>query len=329
LNPTEKAQANVTLKQTSLPRLRAGVVGLGVMGRNHARMLTTLSRVDLVGLVDADAETRKSASEQLGAPAFATVEELLTHGVDFAVVASPNDTHREIGVALLNGGAHVLMEKPIAPSVDDAKAIIAAAQANTRKLMVGHIERFNPAVIAAKNACAGQNIIAITIARVGPFPPRMSKIGVVIDLGVHDIDIIRMISGAEIHEVQALLSSVRAEREDNALLQFRTNTNVIAHINTNWTTPYKLRTLQIATEEKFIAADLMTRQVTEYSDYTTDGSFRMRPVPVITHDPLKVELESFVSAIVQDKEVPISGADGLANLEVALRCLEVGLRPGG
>jgi predicted dehydrogenase len=157
----------------------------------------------------------------------------------------------------------------------------------------------------------------------------MSKIGVVIDLGVHDIDIIRMISGAEIHEVQALLSSVRAEREDNALLQFRTNTNVIAHINTNWTTPYKLRTLQIATEEKFIAADLMTRQVTEYSDYTTDGSFRMRPVPVITHDPLKVELESFVSAIVQDKEVPISGADGLANLEVALRCLEVGLRPGG
>lgn len=307
--------------------LRAGVIGAGIMGRNHARMLSALPGIKLCDVMEPDPARREDVTGTLNCKGHADFESFLKSDLDIAVIASPNETHKELGVALLEAGVHVLVEKPIAPTVEDARALIAAASANQRQLMVGQIERFNPAVQAAKKACEGEDIIAITIARVGPFPPRMSKIGIIIDLGVHDIDIIRMISGSEIKEVQALLSSVHAEREDNALLQFRTANNVIAQINTNWTTPYKHRSMQIATSRKFISADLMTRQVVEYSDYTTDGAFRTRPIPVQSADPLRQELEAFIACVRTGEKPPISGEDGLRNLEVALQCLQVGSRP--
>jgi predicted dehydrogenase len=307
--------------------LRAGVIGAGVMGRNHARMLSTLPGVVLSDLMEPDAARRAEAANELRCQSHGDFESFLKSELDLVVIASPNETHRELGVALLDAGVHVLVEKPIAPTIADAQALIAAAKANKRQLMVGQIERFNPAVQAAKKACEGEDIIAITIARVGPFPPRMSKIGIIIDLGVHDIDIIRMISGSEIKETQALLSRVHAEREDNALLQFRTENNVIAQINTNWTTPYKHRSMQIATAKKFISADLMTRQVVEYSEYTMDGTFRTRPIPVQSADPLRQELEAFIRCVRTGAAPPISGEDGLRNLEVALQCLQLGSRP--
>jgi UDP-N-acetylglucosamine 3-dehydrogenase len=307
--------------------LRVGVVGVGVMGFNHARAVKALDGVSLAGVLDADAERAGKVSADLGCRRFVSVAEMADAGLDCAIVAAPNALHREVGCALLEAGCHVLVEKPIAPSVADAKALIDAARARDRVLMVGHIERFNPAVKAAKKACAGEKIISITITRVGPFPPRMSQIGVVIDLGVHDIDIIRMIAGSEITDVQAMMSSTHAQREDTALMQFCTATNIIAQVNTNWTTPYKLRTLQIATEGKFIAADLMTRQVVEYLDYKEDGSFRSRPLFVPMADPLRDELSGFFAAVRKGGPAPITGEDGLANLEVALKCLEVGSRP--
>ena len=118
--------------------------------------------------------------------------------------------------------------------------------------MVGHVERFNPAVAAIKEAIAGEDILSIAITRVGPFPPRMSNVGVVIDLAVHDIDLIRWFTDSEIVEVQPQLSSAVAEREDIALLQFRTASGVLAHINTNWLTPFKARSVTVATRGKYV-----------------------------------------------------------------------------
>ena len=136
-------------------------------------------------------------------------------------------------------GVHVLVEKPIAATVVDAQRMIDAAKANSRVLMVGQVERFNPAVEAVKRAIDGDDVISIQITRVGPFPPRMGEVGVVIDLAVHDIDIIRHLTDSEIVEVQPQLARTKAEREDTALLQFRLDSGVIAHITTNWVTPYK------------------------------------------------------------------------------------------
>ncbi|MBX9575551.1 MAG: Gfo/Idh/MocA family oxidoreductase [Caulobacteraceae bacterium] len=301
--------------------LKVGVAGAGVMGRNHARVLSDIRDFDLTHVFDADAVTARGVAEVYGATGVDTVEAFADAGLDAAVISTPNRTHADVGVALLEKGVHVLVEKPIAATVADAQRLIDAAKANDRVLMVGQVERFNPAVEAVKRAVADEQIISIQITRVGPFPPRMGEVGVVIDLAVHDIDIIRHLTDSEIVEVQPQVARTKAEREDTALLQFRLANGAIAHITTNWVTPYKTRTLQVATPNKFVVADLMTRQVTEYFGQQPDGSYSTRGVMSWPNEPLKKELEAFAHAIRTGETPAVTGEDGLRNLEVALRCL--------
>jgi UDP-N-acetylglucosamine 3-dehydrogenase len=306
---------------TERPLMKVGVAGLGVMGRNHARVLSDMRGVRLTCAFDPDAPTAEAA-RAYGADPVTTTEAFLEAGLDAAVVATPNRHHAELGVALLERGIPVLVEKPIAADLDGARRMIDAAKASGVVLMVGHVERFNPAVEAVKNAIAGDDIISIQITRVGPFPPRMGEVGVVIDLAVHDIDIIRHLTGSEITEVQPQLARTRGEREDTALLQFRTDKGVIAQINTNWVTPYKARMLQVATQQKFVVADLITRQVQEFFAYEKDGSYSTRTLHTWPNEPLKAELTAFLNSVRDGTPPPVTGEDGLANLEVALRCLE-------
>ena len=143
------------------------------------------------------------------AAGFLDIDGLLADGVDAVTIAAPTHLHRDIALACIERGVHVLVEKPIASSVEEGRAIIAAARRAGVTLMVGHVERFNPAVEAIKDAIRGEDILSIAITRVGPFPPRMSNVGVVIDLAVHDIDLIRWFTDSEIVEVQPQLSQRR------------------------------------------------------------------------------------------------------------------------
>ena len=307
-----------------LSPLKVGVAGVGVMGRNHARVLSDIRDFELTAVFDPDAATADGVAGLYGAKAFTTATDFVAAGLDAAVVATPNRHHADLSVALLEAGIHVLVEKPIAATVADAQRMIDAGKANNRVLMVGQVERFNPAVEAVKRAIAGDEVISIQITRVGPFPPRMGEVGVVIDLAVHDIDIIRHLTDSEITEVQPQLARTRAEREDTALLQFRLANGTIAHITTNWVTPYKVRTLQVATMNKFVVADLITRQVTEYFGQQADGAYQTRAVNSWPAEPLKKELEAFARAIRTGETPAVTGEDGLRNLEVALRCLGEG-----
>src|SRR3981081_812219 len=215
--------------------LRVGVIGAGVMGTNHARVLAGLPDIRLVGVVDPLPAHRTRATELTGCRTFAGLEELLAEGVDAVTIAAPTHLHHEIALACVARDIHIMVEKPIAPTVQEGRDIVDAARRAGVTLMVGHVERFNPAVAAIKQAISGEDILSIGITRVGPFPPRMSNVGVVIDL---------------------------AEREDIALLQFRTASGVLAHINTNWLTPFKARNVTVATRGKYVMGDLLTRQVT-------------------------------------------------------------------
>jgi len=188
--------------------------------------------------------------------------------------------------------------------------------------MVGHVERFNPAVETIKEAIRGEEILSISITRVGPFPPRMSNVGVVIDLAVHDIDLIRWFTDSDIVDVQPLTANAVAEREDIALLQFRTTSGVLAQINTNWLTPFKARTIHVATRDKYVIGDLLTRQVTECFGFQPDGSYSMRHLSVGYTEPLRNELVAFFTAIRQGGAPVVSGEEGVASLEIAMRCLE-------
>jgi hypothetical protein len=206
--------------------------------------------------------------------------------------------------------------------VEEGRAIVAAARRAGVTLMVGHVERFNPAVESIKRGIKGEDILSIAITRVGPFPPRMSNVGVVIDLAVHDIDLIRWFTDSEIAEIQPQLSSAIAEREDIALLQFRTASGVLAHINTNWLTPFKARTIHVATRNKYLIGDLLTLQVTECFGFQPDGSYSMRHLSVGYAEPLRSELLAFVNAIRSGRTPAVTGEEGVASLEVAIRCLD-------
>lgn len=302
--------------------LRVGVIGVGVMGSNHARVLSDMAGVELVAVADPDAKQREFVAGTLGCGAVADAEALLRAGIDAAIIAAPTHLHHDIAKQCIDQGVHVLVEKPIASTIEESRAIVAAARRAGVTLMVGHVERFNPAVQSIKRAIKDQNILSIAITRVGPFPPRMSNVGVVIDLGVHDIDLIRWFTESEIVEIQPQMSSAVAEREDIALLQFRTASGVLAHINTNWLTPFKARNIHIATRDKYLIADLLTLQVTECFGFQPDGSYSMRHLSVGYAEPLRSELVAFVDAVRSGERPAVTGEEAVASLEIAIRCLD-------
>ena len=307
--------------------MRVGVIGAGVMGTNHARVFGGLPNTTMVGIVDPLPEHRTRATELAGCRAFETLDQLVAEGVDAVTVAAPTHLHHEVALACIERKIHILVEKPVASTVEEGREIVAAANRAGVTLMVGHVERFNPAVAAIKQAVAGEDILSIAITRVGPFPPRMSNVGVVIDLAVHDIDLIRWFTESDIVEVQPQLSSAVAEREDIALLQIRTASGVLAHINTNWLTPFKARNVTVATRNKYIMGDLLTRQVTECFGFKQDGSYPMRHLPVGHDEPLRAELIAFLNAVRTGSAPAVTGDEGVASLEIAIRCLEHPARP--
>jgi predicted dehydrogenase len=307
--------------------LRVGVVGAGVMGTNHGRVMAGLPGVELVGIVDPLPEHRARAVKMIGCPTFTDLEQLIAAGVDAVTIAAPTHLHHQVALACIARGIHVLVEKPIASTVQEGRDIVDAARAAGVTLMVGHVERFNPAVAAIKQAIKDEDILSIAITRVGPFPPRMSDVGVVIDLAVHDIDLIRWFTESDIVDVQSQLANAVAEREDIALLQFRTASGVLAHINTNWLTPFKARTVTVATRGKYVMGDLLTRQVTECFGFQTDGSYSMRHLPVGQDEPLRAELLAFLSAVRTGGAPAVTGEQGVASLEVAIQCLEAPKKP--
>src|SRR6476646_7987196 len=301
--------------------LRVGGVGGGGMGSNHARVFAGLPGTELVGVADPDRKQAEFVARTLGCAAVADVDKLIERDVDAITIAAPTHLHRDIALTCIARGIHVLVEKPIASSVAEGQEIIGAARRAGVTLVVGHVERFNPAVIAIKEAIRGEDILSIAITRVGPFPPRMSNVGVVIDLAVHDIDLIRWFTDSDIVDVQPQLSSAIAEREDIALLQFRTASGVLAHINTNWLTPFKARNVTVATRGKYVTGDLLTRQVTECFGFQPDGSYSMRHLSVGHAEPLRSELLAFLRAVRSGAAPAVTGEEAVASLEIATRCL--------
>jgi UDP-N-acetylglucosamine 3-dehydrogenase len=307
--------------------IRVGVVGAGVMGTNHGRVMAGLPGIELVGIVDPLPEHRARAEKLIGCTTFAELDALIAAGVDAVTIAAPTHLHHQVALACIAKGIHVLVEKPIASTVAEGRDIVEAAQRAGVTLMIGHVERFNPAVAAIKQAIKDEDILSIAITRVGPFPPRMSDVGVVIDLAVHDIDLIRWFTESDIVEVQSQLANAIAEREDIALLQFRTASGVLAHINTNWLTPFKARTVTVATRGKYVMGDLLTRQVTECFGFKTDGSYSMRHLPVGQDEPLRAELLAFLSAVRSGDTPAVTGEQGVASLEIAIQCLGAPKKP--
>lgn len=302
-------------------KTKVGVIGVGAMGQHHARVYGELPDVELVGVADVDGNLAPSIAERFHTKAFTDYKQLLRQGLDAVSIAVPTSLHKEVAVDVAEAGVSMLVEKPIADTVENAEEIVRRARRNGVRLMIGHIERFNPIIPVMKKSIENNDVISIDITRVGPIPPRIRDVGVVIDLATHDIDLIRYLANSEFKKIYGLTSRSLSEREDIAILSFEMENGVLAHITTNWLTPYKVREINIYTKTKLIKGGLIDQKVMEFSNYGEDNGYLVRELSVPYGEPLRLELESFMQCINKDHEPSVTGHDGLKALEIALKCL--------
>jgi UDP-N-acetylglucosamine 3-dehydrogenase len=309
--------------QIKMESLRVGVIGIGSMGKNHARIYSELRETELVGIADPAAPDLKILAEKYETNAYGNYDDMFSEGLDAVSIAVPTTLHNKVACDALSKKVSVLLEKPIADTVENANRIISVAEENGCKLMIGHVERFNPIVPVIKREIQNEDVIMVEIKRVGPLPPRIKDVGVMVDLGVHDIDLIRHLTGSEFEKIYPLISSNITEKEDTAIVTFQMKNKTLALLTTDWLTPYKVREIMVSTKKKFIKGDFISQKVTEYSKYSADGSYIVKNLAVPAGEPLRLELSSFVRSVREGLNPEVSGYDGLEALKVALNCLEL------
>lgn len=298
--------------------MRVGVIGVGSMGSQHVRVYCERG-AELAGVTDVDLEKAQKVAAQYQTKAYAHYGELLNQNLDAVSIAVPTAAHKEVALAAIQKGVNLLIEKPIADSMQNAQEIVSAAGAGGVKLMVGHIERFNPAVKKLKeiidNSVLGQ-LVFISARRVGPFVPRISDVGIIVDVATHDIDIIRYLIGQECTSVFARSTRHKNIKGDAAILLMGFG-DISASVEVNWYTPHKVRTLTVTGTEGIAYLDYIKQEVEVFDAERT-------LIPRIDKDePLKLELEHFLDCIRRDREPLTGGMDGLKALEIAVKAEQV------
>lgn len=294
-------------------KVKAGVVGVGAIGRNHARVYAELESADLVAIYDANHDHAQALAAEFGTEAVATLEELVAR-VDAASVATPTVTHREVATKLLSAKKHVLVEKPISDSVDDAKAMIDLAAEMGCVLQVGHIERFNPVMSRLEAVLDSPKFIECH--RLSPFPQRSLDIGVVLDLMIHDLEIVLHLVNSPIASIDAVGIPVLTRREDIANARIRFENGCVANITASRISPEKMRKIRVFQGDAYLSLD--------YQDqsgwiYRKDGmAIAREEVQVEKDEPLKCELAAFIDCAAKGEQPKVSGLQGAAALDVAL-----------
>ncbi len=322
--------------------LRGVVVGLGVMGANHVRVLRTLPGAALVAAVDPDEQRRASVAATLGAGAVhATLEQALAaHELDFVAAAVPVGHLPQVARTALAAGLHVLVEKPTAPSHEEAVALAQEAEAAGRVLGVGHVERFNPAVTLLKRKLeegAIGRVLQMQARRLSPFPNRAAMHGVALDLATHDIDVMRYLSGSEVTRVAAETEQRVHERgEDLLCATLRFDDGTVGLLEVNWITPAKVRQLAVTGEHGMLTLDYLTQELCLYkhptnaTNWDTLASIRgggegdMIRFALDRDEPLRREWEGFLAAIHAQRPAPVTAWDGAAALAVAQAIRQAG-----
>jgi UDP-N-acetylglucosamine 3-dehydrogenase len=322
--------------------IKVAVIGVGSMGKNHARVYTELPDVRLVAVADADRVIAGTIGKRLGVQAYQDYQEMLeTEQPEAVSIAVPTALHMEVAMAAMQAGADILIEKPIAATIPESQFLIEQATQLGRKLMVGHIARFNPAIQTLKQKLeAGDlgRIFQIICRRVGPFPARIRDVGVVIDLAPHDLDIMRYLTGLEPLRVYAETEQrIHTQHEDmmSGLLRFPDGVTGVLEIN--WLTPTKVRETLVLGERGLFRVDDLTQDLYFYENGQANGSLwpalqtlkgvsegSMTRFALQRYEPLKAELQGFIGAVSQGSPVPVSGEDGLAALRLALALVESG-----
>jgi predicted dehydrogenase len=307
-----------------MSKIRAAVIGVGYLGRFHAQKYVQLPTCELVAVVDGREEVRKAVATEVGTQAFADYRDLLGK-VDAVSVVTPTPAHFEIAAAFLDAGAHVLVEKPITETPEQARSLIARAAGAGRILQVGHLERFNAAVLAAEPFVHAPRFMECQ--RLAPYKERGTDVNVVLDLMIHDIDLVQSLAASEIVSIDAIGSPVFSGEIDIANARIRFANGCVANTTASRVSLKTERKLRIFEDAAYISLDLQQKILTLIRK--RDGVAEPGQLPVSIEeanleqgDALKSEIESFLDCIRNNKRPIVSGEDGLRALETAIRITE-------
>ncbi len=319
------------------------MIGAGIMGSNHARVYAEIPNVDFVAVADPDEEASGRLAKTYRPTVYTDFRELIEREKpDVVSIAVPTKLHVAVACEAMSLGANVLVEKPLALTVAEGQIMVDAAKQYGVQLTVGHLERFNPAVIEVRERLRrGElgRIFQVRARRVSPFPGRIQDVGVILDLATHDIDIIRHLLGSEVERVYAETArNAHTHCEDLLSALLRLSDGVIGVLDVNWLTPEKVRQLAVLGEGGMYLVDYLTQDVRWYKNTPMAGAsdnltvFRgamegdMVKIHIQRKEPLRRELESFVDAVINDREPEVTGDDALIAIDLGLTLIESGLR---
>lgn len=297
------------------------MIGVGVMGLNHARVYNDMKGVDLLGISDKDEVRVKTVAEMYDTKAYVDYKELLDDEPDAVSISVPTSMHKDVALDAIDCGVKgILIEKPIADTLENADKIIDAAEDAGVKLVIGHIERFNPAVSKLKDLVEKNilgEVVSISARRVGPFNDRIRDVGVITDLGVHDIDVISYLYGKKVENVVTIAGNGVRPFEDRASILMRFGGNCSGLIETNWLTPHKVRTLAVMGVDGVAYLDYIKQTL----EVHFEGG-RIEEIEVDKDEPLRKELEHFINIASEGGQSPSSGLNGRYVLSVAMAAQE-------
>ncbi|OPY27814.1 MAG: putative oxidoreductase [Methanocella sp. PtaU1.Bin125] len=299
--------------------MRVGVIGAGAMGQNHIRTYSRMKDVELAGIADVDEARVNALAREYNTVGFTNYNELLKQDLDAVSVVVPTTLHRRVALDVIGFGASLLVEKPIADTLENAGAITEAAAEAGVTLMIGHIERFNPAISTMKKIIDGGKlgkVVSISTSRVGPYNTRIKDVGVILDIGVHDIDIISYLYHSPVSEVYAIAGREIHALEDHASIFLRFEGDRAGVVETNWLTPHKTRKFSVIGTEGVAYGDYIKQCVTIHDkEWVRDAKIEKK-------EPLACELESFLASV-RDRRTPLTtGEDGIHALNVAIAAIE-------
>jgi predicted dehydrogenase len=303
---------NIRIEEKTMSKIKVGVIGVGSMGKNHARIYSSLEEAEFVGIYDLDTDTARRTSHQHGCQTFDSVGALVKE-VDAVSVAAPTDQHFAIAMEALEADTHVLVEKPITESTSEATRLVDEAAKRKKVLQVGHIERFNPVMSVLEERLT--RVRFIEAHRLSPYPGRSLDISVVMDLMIHDLEIILHLVKSPVQSIDAVGVSVLSKSEDIANARIRFEDGCVANVTTSRISPEKMRKIRVFQDDAYLSLDYQKQAGEIYRK--TGGSITRDKIQVNKEEPLKSQLVSFLNCTAQGGDPVVSGVHGAEALQLA------------
>lgn len=299
-------------------KIRCGVIGTGYLGQHHARIYGALEETELVGIVEANDARAEEICGLYDCKRFESAESL-AEACDAVSVVVPTDKHRDVAVPLLEGGCHLLIEKPLCTSLAEAEEILSAAKANGCIVQVGHIEHYNPVMGYLENAVTQPQFL--TADRLAPFNPRGTEVGVVLDLMIHDIGVILALVRSPIKQIDAVGVNVLSQSEDIANARITFENGCVANINTSRVSQKKVREIRVFQPSNYLSLDFMNQS----GHFLRKEGIKLvrEEIPIEKDEPLKLELASFAHVVKEAGQPKVGAELGKTALEVAIQITEM------